>query len=123
MGITAFQILGVSTHPAHRNRGHARAVCAALIRAMWAAGARQCILFTETHNATALACYKKLGFETKTEYWMAKVKKITRRFQRFAQYPILGRLTNDRRFINSASRLSLCWPQCAAVEILNPLFL
>jgi ribosomal protein S18 acetylase RimI-like enzyme len=75
MGITAFQILGVSTHPAHRNHGYARAVCAALIRAMWAAGARRCILFTEIHNTAAQACYKKLGFETKTEYWMARVEK------------------------------------------------
>jgi RimJ/RimL family protein N-acetyltransferase len=76
LGITAFQILGVSTHPEHRNRGYARAVCAALIRTMWAAGARRCILFTEIHNDAAQACYKKLGFATKTEYWLAKLKKL-----------------------------------------------
>lgn len=75
LGITAFQILGVSTHPAHRNHGCARAVCAALIRAMWDAGASRCILFTEIHNAAAQACYRSLGFETKTEYWLARLSK------------------------------------------------
>jgi RimJ/RimL family protein N-acetyltransferase len=75
LGLTAFQILGVSTHPEHRNRGYARAVCATLIRTMWAAGARRCILFTEIHNDAAQACYKKLGFTTKTEYWLAKLVK------------------------------------------------
>jgi predicted GNAT family acetyltransferase len=77
IGITAFQILGVSTHPDHRNHGYARAVCAVLIRAMWTAGARRCILFTETHNAAAQACYRKLGFDTKTEYWLARLEKAT----------------------------------------------
>ena len=75
VGISAFQIIGVSTHPDHRNKGYARAVCAALTRAMWDAGARRCVLFTEIENVVAQACYRKLGFSTTDEYWLARLEK------------------------------------------------
>ena len=73
IGISSFQILGVSTQPEHRNKGYARAVCASLIRKMWDAGARQSILFTGFDNVAALACYKKLGFRVSGEYWVARL--------------------------------------------------
>jgi predicted GNAT family acetyltransferase len=73
MGISAFQIIGVATHTEHRNKGYARTVCASLIRAMWAAGARQCVLFTEIENVAAQACYRKLGFQPNGEYWVARL--------------------------------------------------
>lgn len=75
IGIASFQILGVATQPEHRNRGYARAVCAALIRKMWEAGARQSILFTRFDNAAAIASYKKLGFRIRGEYWVARLLK------------------------------------------------
>jgi ribosomal protein S18 acetylase RimI-like enzyme len=75
MGIAAFQIIGVSTHPEHRNKGYAGAVCAFLIRAMWNNGARRCVLFTEKDNLVAQACYRKLGFHTTDDYWLAKLEK------------------------------------------------
>jgi ribosomal protein S18 acetylase RimI-like enzyme len=73
IGISSFQILGVSTQPEYRNKGYARAVCASLIRKMWDAGARQSILFTGFDNDAALACYKKLGFRVSGEYWVARL--------------------------------------------------
>jgi RimJ/RimL family protein N-acetyltransferase len=74
MGISSFQILGVATNTQHRNQGYARAVCAALMRDMWAAGARCCVLFTEIDNLAAQACYRRLGFRVSGEYWMCKLK-------------------------------------------------
>jgi RimJ/RimL family protein N-acetyltransferase len=75
IGISSFQVLGVSTQPEHRNKGYARAVCAALIRKMWDSGAHQCILFTGFDNVAAQACYKKLGFRIQGEYWVARLLK------------------------------------------------
>ena len=73
VGVHAFQILGVSTSPAHRNRGYARAVCAALIRRMQATrSARHAVLFTGLENAAAQRCYRSLGFRTTGTYYMAK---------------------------------------------------
>ena len=73
VGVHAFQILGVSTNPAHRNRGYARAVCAALIRRMQATrNARHAVLFTGLENAAAQRCYHSLGFRTTGTYYMAK---------------------------------------------------
>jgi len=77
VGISAFQILAVATHQGHRNKGYARAVCAALIRAMRKKGARQTIIFTGRGNAAALRCYEKLGFQATGEYWVAKVARAT----------------------------------------------
>jgi ribosomal protein S18 acetylase RimI-like enzyme len=76
LGISAFQIIGVATSLEHRNKGYARAVCASLIRVMWDEGARQSILFTGVDNLAAQACYKKLGFRTNGEYWVARLKRI-----------------------------------------------
>jgi ribosomal protein S18 acetylase RimI-like enzyme len=75
IGISSFQILGVSTQPEFRNKGFARAVCSSLIRKMWDAGARQSILFTGFDNLAALACYKKLGFRVTGKYWVARLTK------------------------------------------------
>lgn len=73
VGVHAFQILGVSTSPACRNRGYARAVCAALIRKMQATrNATHAVLFTGLDNAAAQRCYQSLGFRTTGTYYMAK---------------------------------------------------
>jgi ribosomal protein S18 acetylase RimI-like enzyme len=75
IGISAFQILGVATDPQHRNRGYARAVCASLIRAMRAQGARQTVLFTGRGNAAAQRCYAGLGFRRTGEFWVARLRR------------------------------------------------
>jgi len=75
MGLTAFQILAVATHSDYRNKGYARAVCAALIRAMSKEGARQTIIFTGHQNIAAQQCYMRLGFETIEDFWVAQVRK------------------------------------------------
>lgn len=74
IGIRAFQLLGVVTDPEHRNRGYARAACAALIRRMHAQGAQHAVLFTNPDNLSAQRCYSRLGFRITGEYCMALFK-------------------------------------------------
>ena len=59
----------IGTHPAHRRRGLARRVVAAL--AAWGArqGARRCYLQVMPENRPALALYEQLGFEEAYRYW------------------------------------------------------
>jgi RimJ/RimL family protein N-acetyltransferase len=76
IGISAFQIIGVVTLPELRKKGYASAICASLIRRMWADGALRSILFTEIDNSAAQACYYRLGFRADGEYWMAKIRKV-----------------------------------------------
>jgi GNAT superfamily N-acetyltransferase len=57
----------VVTHPAHRNKGHARLVTARLCRSL-----RETVdhigLNVQADNGAALACYRKLGFEIVAPY-------------------------------------------------------
>lgn len=74
VGVTAFQIIGVVTHPEFRRRGYARAVCAALMRHAYRQGARRCALFTDRQNTAAQACYESLGFGIEGDYIVAQVR-------------------------------------------------
>ena len=75
IGLRAFQILAVVTHPAHRRRGHARALCAALMRRMRAQGAVRCALFTDVKNTPAQRCYESLGFRVTGDYAVTSLKR------------------------------------------------
>jgi ribosomal protein S18 acetylase RimI-like enzyme len=75
IGLEAFQILGVVTHPDFRGRGYAGAVCASLIRAMGREGARRCVLFTRPDNVAARRCYARIGFHDTGQYYVAKLKR------------------------------------------------
>ena len=77
IGINAFQVLGVVTDGEHRRRGYARAVCAALIRAMAREGGARCVLFSGRGHTPAIRCYESLGFRTTGSYYVAKVKPAT----------------------------------------------
>jgi ribosomal protein S18 acetylase RimI-like enzyme len=74
LGLRAFQILGVATHPGRRRCGYARSVCAALTRQMHAAGARHAVLFTGIRNVAARACYEGLGFAVTGDFLVAKLQ-------------------------------------------------
>jgi GNAT superfamily N-acetyltransferase len=69
--IHAFQILGVVTDPAYRNRGYAKAVCSHLIAFMKETGATRAVLFTGKENAAATRCYRDLGFTITGDYYVA----------------------------------------------------
>ena len=74
IGIKAFQVIGVATAPEHRRRGYARAVCAALIRAMYERSATKCVIFTNHDNLAAIRCYEGLGFRVTDDYIVARFK-------------------------------------------------
>lgn len=74
LGVRAFQILAVVTHPEARRRGYARAVCTTLIRQMRRQGAEHCVLFTHFDNRAAQACYKGLGFRVTGDYCLGRVR-------------------------------------------------
>lgn len=57
----------VVTHPAHRNRGHARLVTARLCQSLWEK-VRHIGLNVKADNDAAMACYRKLGFEIIAPY-------------------------------------------------------
>lgn len=71
LAIRAFQILGVATDPAFRNRGYAKAVCSHLISYMKAKGATEAIIFTGEDNVAARKCYFDLGFQITDKYYIA----------------------------------------------------
>ncbi|MGH7142758.1 MAG: GNAT family N-acetyltransferase [Planctomycetota bacterium] len=71
LGIRAFQILGVVTHPALRGRGYGGAVVAALMDRLVRQGARRSVLFTGHDNAPAIRCYERLGFRTTGDFLLA----------------------------------------------------
>lgn len=73
IGIRAFQILGVATAVACRNRGYARALCLALIRHLHAQGARHCVLFADRANTAARRCYEGIGFRMTGDFIAAKL--------------------------------------------------
>jgi predicted GNAT family acetyltransferase len=73
IGIEAFQIIGVVTHPDARRKGYASAACASLIRRMAREGAKRCALFTGLENTPAQKCYEKMGFRTTGGYYMAEL--------------------------------------------------
>ena len=63
----------VTTHPAHRGRGGALAVCAKLGQTLIDRGIEHIGLNVKADNQAAMACYQKLGFEyvaTYTEYML-----------------------------------------------------
>ncbi|MGE5610189.1 MAG: GNAT family N-acetyltransferase [Bacillota bacterium] len=75
LGLRAFQILAVVTHPEARRRGYAKAVCSALIRQMRKQGAEHGALFTHHDNAAAKACYEGLGFRVTGDYCLGKLQR------------------------------------------------
>ena len=72
-GIHAFQVLGVATDPDYQRRGYARAVCAALIRRLFAKGASHAVLFTEEDNTPAIRCYEGLGFKRTGRFYIGEL--------------------------------------------------
>ncbi|MEU3466017.1 GNAT family N-acetyltransferase [Streptomyces sp. NPDC006733] len=56
------RVLAVYTPPAHRGRGYAGAVTAAVSRAARAAGTAEVLLFTDLANPTSNALYRRLGY-------------------------------------------------------------
>ena len=52
----------VFTHPAHRGRGLATRVTAAVVRTLLERRLRTVVLNVAMHNAPALRCYEQLGF-------------------------------------------------------------
>lgn len=52
----------VFTHPAHRGRGHARQVTAAVVRTLLERRLRTIVLNVAMHNDPAVRCYEHLGF-------------------------------------------------------------
>ncbi|MFN5926534.1 MAG: GNAT family N-acetyltransferase, partial [Roseiflexaceae bacterium] len=51
-----------------RGQGHARSVCAHLVRQLHAAGIRHIGLNVSAHNTAAIALYQRLGFTKVAEY-------------------------------------------------------
>lgn len=62
-------LFDVLTHDAHRRRGLARAVVAALLRWAWGEGARRAYLQVDAGNAPAIALYEGFGFAKAYGYW------------------------------------------------------
>jgi RimJ/RimL family protein N-acetyltransferase len=61
VGVT--RIGPVYTPPAHRRRGYAAAITAAVTRAVLDAGAAEAVLFTDLANPTSNALYGRLGYQ------------------------------------------------------------
>lgn len=62
------QIGGVWTPPAERSKGYARAAVAASLLEARGGGVQRSILFTDTDNHAAQACYRHLGYERVGDY-------------------------------------------------------
>ena len=62
------QVGGVWTPPAQRCNSYARAAAAAILLEAEAVGVSRSILFTDTHNHAAQACYRGLGFQRVGDY-------------------------------------------------------
>lgn len=58
----------VTTHPSMRGRGMSRAACARLCQSLMQNGVEHIGLSVKTDNASAIACYTKLGFEKILEH-------------------------------------------------------
>ncbi len=67
------EISAVCTHPDHLGRGHARRLIAILVNSILERGQRP-FLHVSVQNERALALYRTLGFETRTEIelWLAQ---------------------------------------------------
>jgi len=65
---TCVQVGGVWTPQVLRSKGYARAAVAASLLEAQAAGACRSILFTDTNNHAAQACYRGLGFKHVGDY-------------------------------------------------------
>ena len=62
------QIGGVWTPPAERSKGYARAAVAASLLEARSGGVQRSILFTDTENYAAQACYRHLGYALVGDY-------------------------------------------------------
>jgi GNAT superfamily N-acetyltransferase len=58
----------VYTPPAHRRRGYATALVAALSRELLAEGARRCFLFTDLANPVSNSIYPKIGYRPVADF-------------------------------------------------------
>ena len=56
------QLLDMATHPAHRRRGHSRALLAELLNRARAEHKRLVLLEVRSSNAAAIALYESVGF-------------------------------------------------------------
>jgi len=62
-------LFDIVTDKAHRRRGLARRLVAALLAQAWEAGAREAYLQVERDNAPARALYRQFGFTERYLYW------------------------------------------------------
>lgn len=69
---------GIVTHPDARRRGHASAVTARLVEALFARGCRDVVLNVAADNAPAIRVYARLGFSTHSTYWAGPAERIAR---------------------------------------------
>jgi ribosomal protein S18 acetylase RimI-like enzyme len=76
IGIRAYQILGVATHPDFRRSGYARSVVSAMMHYMANQGGSHSVLFTDKDNRAAQSCYQGLGFRITGKYFVAKLKSM-----------------------------------------------
>jgi predicted GNAT family acetyltransferase len=62
-------IAGVYTPPGLRNRGHAAAVTAAVVDAIFAEGRTMACLYADLRNPASNRCYSKVGFKPACRSW------------------------------------------------------
>ena len=66
----AAAIAPVYTPPAHRGRGFAGSVSAALAERLFAEGKSAVCLYVDMRNAASNRCYAKIGFEPACDAWV-----------------------------------------------------
>jgi predicted GNAT family acetyltransferase len=64
----------VYTPPSERGRGYATACVARLSERLLAAGARQCVLFTDLANPTSNAIYAKIGYRGVADFELSRAE-------------------------------------------------
>jgi len=60
----------VYTPPAHRRRGYASALVAALSQRLLDEGSPRCFLFTNANNPTSNRIYQRIGYEFVCDFWL-----------------------------------------------------
>ena len=68
-------LANITTHPNHRNNGHARAVTAKLCVSLLEDGVKYIGLNVHTQNKAAIKCYERLGFKEVGSYEECMVEK------------------------------------------------